>query len=260
LPVLPDATFGPLGVLNPRRIWWLVVLISGISLAGYVAAKLLGARGGAAAAGLLGGLISSTATTASYARQTRGHDHAAAISSVVIILAGTVVFLRVIFCVGFAAPSKLAEIAPPMAAMFGWTLLLAGAAWALQRNATGTLVEAENPTQWGSALVFTALFAIILLAVAAAREYFGDDGMVAVAVLSGLADMDAITLSTAALAEQDRVQTRTAWRLILIASVSNLVFKASIATLLGSRALAWRIWLFTAASVAGAAAILALWP
>lgn len=112
LPILPDRTYGPYGVLNPREIWWMVVLIVSINLAGYVAAKLLGARSGALVGGVLGGLISRTATTVSYARRSRATGAAATkapegseapeaparagLAALVIVVASTVAFARVI--------------------------------------------------------------------------------------------------------------------------------------------------------------------
>ena len=111
-----------------------------------------------------------------------------------------------------------------------------------------------------AALVFGVLFGLVLLATAAGKQYFGDRGLYVVAVLSGFTDMDAITLSTAQMTNAARIPPETAWRLILLAAMSNLVFKGGVVWVLGERALLQRIlWLFGAALAAGAG-ILALWP
>ena len=260
LPVLPDEQFGPFGVLNPHRIWWMVVLISGISLAGYVAYKWLGDRGGAFAGGLLGGLISSTATTVSYARRSREASGSPALLAVVIMLASSIVFVRIIIAVAIVVPQQLLAIAPPLAVMFCVMALLSTLLWSRSRHHRITLQEQANPTELKSALVFTVLFALVLLAVGAAKEYLGARGLYGVAVLSGLTDMDAITLSTSQLASTGHVDPTTAWRLILVAALSNLVFKAATVTALGTRELAWRIWSLFLVALAVGGAVLVFWP
>ncbi len=260
LPVLPDAKFGPFGVLNPHRIWWMVVLISGISLAGYVAYKWLGDRGGAIAGGLLGGLISSTATTASYARRSREAHGSPALIATVIMLASSIVFIRVIIAVAIVVPQQLLAIAPPLAVMFGVMALLSVVVWFRARRQQITLPEQTNPTELKSALVFTVLFTLVLLAVGAAKEYLGSRGLYGVAVLSGLTDMDAITLSTSQIIGAGQLDTTTGWRLILVGSLANLVFKAATVSVLGTRELAWRIWALFLAALAAGGAVLVFWP
>lgn len=260
LPVLPDAKFGPFGVLNPHKIWWMVVLISGISLAGYVAYKLLGDRGGAIAGGLLGGLISSTATTVSYARRSREAKGGAPLMALVIMLAGSIVFIRVIIAIFIMAPQLVSAIAPPIVAMFFAMALLSAGVWFFARKHHIRLSEQKNPTELKSALVFTALYALVLLTVAAAKEYFGERGLYAVAVLSGLTDMDAITLSTAQIAGAGQITTSVAWRLILVASLANLVFKAATVSVLGTRELATWVWGLFLLALAAGGAVIVFWP
>jgi len=252
LPVLPDRTYGPYDVLNPFRIWLMVVLIVGISLAGYVAYKLLGARAGAWAAGVLGGLISSTATTVSVARRSGGQGGAPALAAFVILVASAIVFLRVGLLVGATAPAFLRDAAVPLGAMF--LVLLAAGAWHLRaaESGAGALPEQENPTELKSALLFGLLYAIVQLAVAAANTAFGDRGLYVAAVLSGLTDMDAITLSIAQLVGSGQADPATGWRLILVASLSNLAFKSVIVASSGGSALFRRVALgFGAAGLVG---------
>jgi uncharacterized membrane protein (DUF4010 family) len=117
----------------------------------------------------------------------------------------------------------------------------------------------SNPSELKSALVFGALFAVVLLATAAGKEYLGDRGLYAVAALSGLTDMDAITLSAAQMVNAGRIAPDTAWRLILLAAMSNLVFKAGVVWVLGGRSLFRRVGVVFAAALGAGAALLAGW-
>ena len=241
LPVLPDRNFGPYDVLNPFRIWLMVVLIVGISLAGYVAYKLLGVRAGAWAAGVLGGLISSTATTVSVARRSAQAPGSAQLSAFVILVASAIVFLRVGILISATAPAFLGTALLPLLAMFV-VLVLVG--WSNLRGPdgrAGPLPEQGNPTELRSALIFGLLYAVVLLAVAAANAAFGDRGLYLAAVLSGLTDMDAITLSIAQLVSTGEVAPATGWRLIMVAAMANLAFKTGVVAMLGERRLLRRV-------------------
>jgi uncharacterized membrane protein (DUF4010 family) len=251
---------GPYGVLNPSQVWWMVVLIVGLSLAGYVAYKLLGTAAGAALGGVLGGLISSTATTVSYSRRSREEPGADRLAALVIMIASTVVYARLLVEVAAVAPRSLYEMGPPLGAMLGVAVLLSLLMWIFGRKRAADLPEQGNPAELKSALVFGALYALVLLAVAFARDRFGTAGLFTVAAISGLTDVDAITLSTSRLVESAQVDTATGWRAILIASMSNLVFKAGIVAVLGHRRLFGRIALLFGATLAAGGAILWLWP
>lgn len=260
LPVLPDRDMGPYGVLNPYEIWWMVVLIVGLSLAGYVAYKLFGAGAGTVLAGILGGLISSTATTATYARRSRQNADLSRLAALVIMLASTVVYGRVLVEIAAVARGRLLDLGPPLAAMLGVCALVSAAAWLLGRDGDDELPKQENPAELKAALIFGALYAVVLLAVAFARDRFGTAGLYAVAAISGLTDVDAITLSTSRLVQGGRLDPDTGWRAILLASMSNLGFKAGIVAALGSKALLGRIALLFGAAMAGGGLILWLWP
>ena len=241
LPVLPDRSFGPFNVLNPHRMWWMVVLITGISLASYVAYKLLGARAGNLAAGLLGGLISSTATTVTAAKHSRAAGSGTATALLIIQLASTVVFGRVLVLIASVAPGQFAAIVPPVVAMLAVMLVLAGVCWWRQADGSASPATAANPSELRVALLFAGLYGAVLLAVAAAKHWFGEGGLYAVAVLSGLTDMDAITLSTAELARNGEVAPAVAGRVIVLAALANIVFKTGIVWTLADRALAWAV-------------------
>jgi len=270
LPVLPNRTYGPYDVLNPHQVWLMVVLIVAINLGGYVAYKLLGARAGALLGGAIGGLISSTATTVSYARRTSAGGasppganagDAAGIAALVIVVASTVSFSRVLVEVAVVAPSRFPAIAAPLGVMLAWMLILSAAAHVHGRaHDPGKLPDSGNPAELKPALIFGALYALVVLAVAFAKDRYGDAGLYPVALISGLTDMDAITLSTSNLAEQGRLDATTTWRLILLAALANLVFKGLCAIALGSAGLRRQIAVWFGLALAGGAAILLYWP
>jgi uncharacterized membrane protein (DUF4010 family) len=259
LPLLPDRPFGPYDVLNPYQIWWMVVLIVGLSLAGYVAYKLFGAKAGTVLSGALGGLISSTATTASYARRTKDTPDTARLAALVIMIASTVVFARVLVEIAAVAPGQFREMGPPLGAMLGVGIIVSLIAWFFGRSQEGELPEAGNPAELKAALIFGALYAGILLAVAFARERFGTAGLYTVAAISGLTDVDAITLSTSRLVAGG-LDPSTGWRAILLAALSNLIFKGGIVAVLGSRGLFGRVAILFGFALGGGGLIFWLWP
>lgn len=237
LPMTPDRAYGPYSVLNPRQVWWMVVLMVSVSLLGYVSYRLVGARRGTLLTGLLGGMVSSTATTASYARRSVENRRGQAVLAGVVVIAGGVVFIRMLVEIAVVAPSHWFAMAVPFVVML--LVLLLGAAW-LQRSMADVeleVVEPRNPSEIGTAVVFGGVYAAVLLAVAATHARFGQLGAYTVAVLSGLTDMDAVTLSTAQLVKAGRLSADSGWRVILAAALSNLGFKLAIVAVLGSREL-----------------------
>jgi uncharacterized membrane protein (DUF4010 family) len=260
LPVLPDQAYGPFQVLNPREIWRMVVLVVAISLGGYVVLKLYGEQAGMILGGILGGVISSTATTVSYARRASHAQSQVAAATLVILLASTIVYLRVLVEVAVVARRVFPHVAPPIALMLVVSIVTCVMVWWKNRRLRSELPAQENPTQLKSAIVFGILFGLVLLAVAAARFYFGDRGIYAVAALSGLTDMDAITLTTSRLAARDTLSTTAAWRSILIAAIANLAFKTAIVGALGGTTLLARVAALFAIQVAAGLGILIFWP
>lgn len=267
LPVLPNRNMGPgpYQVLNPYKIWLLVVLIVGMSLAGYVALKILGPRVGAMLGGLLGGIVSSTATTVSFCRQAKNQpDHLAA-AVIAIAIASAVVFFRVLVLIAVVAPTSFKTMAPPLAGMGAFMAILAVIALALMHHRgpiTSQAAAPTNPSELKSALVFGGLFALILLLVAIARDYLGASGLYVVGAISGLTDMDAITMSTAQMTSnaENPLSASLAWRVVLVGALANVVFKTGIVAVMGNRALLMRMsGLFGVALLAGLA-ILWLWP
>jgi uncharacterized membrane protein (DUF4010 family) len=260
LPVLPDQTFGPYDVLNAHNIWLMVVLIVGISLAGYVAHKVFGQNAGAALAGVLGGLISSTATTVSYARRTRAESGSIGVATVAIVSASAIAFARVLAEIAVAAPSVFWNMAPPLGIMFVLSALISFIVYLMVRERSVETVAHGNPAELKSALFFGAMYGVVLLAVAAAQDQLGATGLYAIAAVSGLHDLDAITLSTTRLVDQHQATPDVGWRLILIASLANYVVKGGIVAVMGNRRLlGWIVSPFVL-TILGGIALLMWWP
>ncbi len=263
LPVLPNQTYGPLDVLNPRQIWLMVVLIVGIGFAGYLAYRFLGERAGTPLSGLLGGAISSTATTVSYARLGSGEEASQRAAALVIMIASAVVFVRVLVEIAAVAPASLRTAAPPIVVVLAGFSLVSFVAWLrLGRDpeAAAPMPDQRNPTELGPALVFGLLYGVILLAVAWGESRFGDDGLYLIAAISGLSDMDAITLSAAELYRQGRLEAGALWRVVLVASLSNLVFKLGVCAVLGGRRLVRHLLPLYGAGAGILLLVLVLWP
>jgi uncharacterized membrane protein (DUF4010 family) len=236
LPLLPDRSYGPYGVLNPFHIWLMVVLISGVSLAGYVAWRLTLARKGLLLTGLLGGVISSTATTFAYARHARDGEHTPSATMVVILLASSAMLVRVLLRVGLTTPVMLQRLALTLTAAL---LLTAPALWWHFSRAEGERGDerdrVRNPTQLGTALVFALLYGFVLLAAAWLSDVFGSGGLYVLSFISGLTDVDAITLSSARLAGQGTIELDAAATAITLAVAANLLFKTAAAVVIGGR-------------------------
>jgi uncharacterized membrane protein (DUF4010 family) len=239
LPILPNENYGPppLDVINPYKIWLMVVLISGISFLGYVLFKLVGSRRGTSLTGLLGGLVSSTATTLSFSQRSHKGGQLAKPFALAIIVAWTIMFGRVLVEVGAIHYRLLDELWLPLVAAaaaglaYGLYLFLAPGADDEEE------FEVSNPFELRPAITFGVLYGLILLLSRAAQVYLGDAGIYLSSIASGAADVDAITLSMTELSRSDSLALPTAARAIVLAIVSNTVVKGGIVLVSGSRAL-----------------------
>jgi uncharacterized membrane protein (DUF4010 family) len=256
LPILPNFDYGPYGAFNPHQIWLMVVLISGVSLAGYAALRIVGRRYGAAVIGLLGGLVSSTATTLVFARHARDQAHLVKTATLVILLANLMVMLRLELLAGVLAPSLLL----PLGMVLGCGLLLGlvFVAWdwrSLAGEGEQPMPDVANPTEIRIALGFGAIYALVLFFASWLEDYAGSKGLYIVAIASGLTDVDAITLSTLRLYNVDKVTAAQAVTSICLANFANLSFKTSLIVSIGGMALARRAvpgFVAVAAGVGGA--------
>ncbi len=238
LPQLPDRDFGPYGALNPYQAWLMVVLIAGVSLAGYAALRLVGVRFGAPLLGILGGLVSSTATTLVFARRTRESPTVASTATVVILLANLTMLVRVALITVALAPGLVREmgLAVGVAVAAGLATLVIG--WRKMVPGEGLPVpEVRNPTELRSALGFGGLYALVLLAAAWLSDIAGSGGLFAVSLVSGLTDIDAITLSTLRLHNMTRLSAEDAVTAIGLAMLANLAFKTALTGVVGGREL-----------------------
>lgn len=260
LPILPNQAFGPYEVLNPFQIWLMVVLIVGLNLAGYFALQFFGGRGGALLGGVLGGLISSTATTVSFSARSREDRNLVPLAAVVILIASGFVYARILIETAAVAPALLGHLVLPV---LSFSVLFAAVILAFLfrfEDGEGEAVSHGNPAQLSTALVFGAVYSVVIFISAAVYERFGATMLYPVAVLSGLTDVDAITLSTAQLFREGRLVAETAWRVIFVASLANLVFKGGVVALLGGPALRRRVLpAITGLTLAGVALAL-FWP
>ena len=261
LPILPDAGFGPFEVINPFQIWLVVVLIVGISTAAWAASRIVGRRRGTLLTGMLGGLISSTATTVSHARLAQRRPAEAGAAAFVILMASATAIGRVILEIGLVARGSLLVLAPPLTILL---VVLVGSAlvqWRRQDGGSGhEEVAAEAAADLRTAIAFGLLYTLVLLGVAAARRYLGEAGLFAVAAVSGLTDVDAITLSTAQLVKGGSLDPGVGWRVILVGGMMNLVFKGGVVAALGPKELRRPVLAGFLATLAVGVALLMFWP
>jgi len=234
LPNLPNQAYGPYEVLNPFRIWLMVTLIVGINLVSYVIHRSMPARKGALVGGLLGGMISSTATTVSHARQGRSQEVSPWTIAVVVVVASAVVNFRILIEIAAIGPGLLKYAVAPFMIM-GLFMTACGLFLAGRYPGGTPKLEHRNPAEVKTALSFGALFAVVILIVAAVKTQFGLQAVYIVAVISGLTDVDAMTLSVADLFESNRLGGTEAWRVVMVASLSNLFFKGGIVAVFGTR-------------------------
>ena len=242
LPILPDRNFGPYDTLNPYQVWWMVVLISGVSLAGYAALRIVGQRHGAPILGLLGGLASSTATTLVYARHARASTALIQLSLVVILTANLIVLVRLATVAAIVQPGILPTLLPVLGAGLVAGVAFVTYAWR-KMEGSDELPELDlrNPTELATALTFGAVYAVVLLLSAALSDKAGNLGLYVVALVSGLTDVDAITLSTLRLFGQGKLAAEEATTAILLAMLANLAFKFGIVVSVAGSALAKRL-------------------
>jgi uncharacterized membrane protein (DUF4010 family) len=257
-PLLPDRTLDPWQAINPARIWWLVVLVAGLSFAGYAAVRIAGPRVGILLTGLLGGLASSTALTLVFARQARAAPQAAPALAAGIVAAWAVMVVRIGVLVLALYPPLFLALATSLAGAAAVAIGLGLWLWRASADRSGEAPALGNPLDLWSALKIVALIVVVLLLSKLLDATLGVAGLYLLAAVSGLADVDAITLSAARMA-QGGLEVATGAAVVLIAAGVNTLVKAGLAVGLGGRAMALRILPATAAMLAAGAAGM-LWP
>ncbi|MDP1637744.1 MAG: MgtC/SapB family protein [Candidatus Nitrotoga sp.] len=239
LPILPNQNYGPYDTFNPHQIWMMVVLISGLSLAGYVALHWTSQRYGAPLLGLLGGLVSSTATTLVYARHGKISEVMARLSAVVILLSSQVVLMRLTVLSAVVSPNLLAKLLPVMGLGLLFGLIVTLFDWRkLHTSSNLPMPKTSNPTEILTALSFGLLYAVVLFFSAWISDIAGSGGLYVVALISGLTDVDAITLSSLRLFDLNKLSDDQAVTAISLAFLSNMVFKFGLVVFIGGTTLA----------------------
>ncbi len=268
LPILPDRTYGPLDVLNPREIWVMVVLVSAINLASYVFSQIYGAQRGIRLAGVLGGLVSSTVVTFDFARRSRqqGQEHYAGLFALAIAIASTGMFFRVLLIALITNLSLgFALITPMLAGAIVMILGVVVLAWRVRQASeegidTSDRRVVRSPFALRPALQFALGFAIILWLSKAAEVVFGETGTYLSGLIGGIPGLDAVTLSMSKLASLSGA-VLIPMRAVTLGAASNMVFKGIIAVWLGGGAVRRLILpLFLLAAGASTAAAFLLSP
>lgn len=252
LPVLPDRTFDPWEAVNPAEAWLMAIVIAGLSFAGYIAIKIMGSKAGIAAAALAGGLASSTAATLTFARMARqGQGNGTGLLAGGVLIAGTVMIARVLAIAGALNPRLVPTLGLPLGAA-AIVMALIGGIFLLRRphgEGGGPNLEMKTPFELGTVLKFAALLAVISLVAKVALAELGQGGLYAVAFLSGIADVDALTLSVSRMPDE-AMADHVAVTAIAIAVAVNTASKAAMCGIFGSRPLALIVGGASAAAIA----------
>jgi uncharacterized membrane protein (DUF4010 family) len=240
LPVLPNQSYWdpPFDVLNPYKIWLMVVLISAIGFLGYVLYKVLGSRRGISLTGLLGGLVSSTATTLSFAQRSQKGAQLTKPFALAIVIAWTMMFGRVAVEVIAIHTPLLEEVWLPLLLTGGAALAFAGYLYlAPHDQGDEEDLVVTNPFELRPAVTFGLLYGLILLVARTAQLFFGDAGIYASSFVAGFADVDAITVSMAELSRSGNLDMDVGGRAIILAVMANTLAKGGIVIAAGSGSL-----------------------
>lgn len=259
LPILPNKGYGPWQALNPYQIWWMVVLIAAISFVGYFAIKIGGPRKGAIFTGLFGGLASSTAVTLHFSRVSRSDSSIAPLLAMGILFACGTMLPRILLVASVFNPELFLPLLAPAIVMavltytpaiFYW--------WSTSRKHAQPVSPLNNPLELKTAIGFGLLLALVMLLGEGLKKWFGDAGVLALAAASGVADVDAITLSLARMS-QHQLAIQTAIMGVIIAAAANNLIKGGIATVIGGNAVGIRVGLPLLASAIGGLVTAWLW-
>lgn len=257
LPLLPEGPFGPGPGFKPRELWMLVLLFSGISFVGYIAQRLSG-DAGYPLTGLLGGLVSSTSVTLTFARLSNAHPQQSAPLATGVVAASVVSLIRVGVAVAVLDATLLPALWKYLAAIAAAALVALAFAWRALRESEAEHPETNNPLQFKNAIEMAVLFQVVLFGVFYLRQRIGDSGLLAGGFLLGLTDVDALTLSmTRSVANGTSIEAAS--RAICIGIIANSLLKSGIAATVGGDRFRWQAGAtLTAMASAGAAALILL--
>ena len=227
LPLLPNKGFGPWNAFNPYWVWWMIVLISGLSFVGYVAINVTGKNLGTLLTSFAGGLASSTAVTISLAQFAK-KSKTTFIFMAGVLLASSIMFIRVLIEVSVVNYQLLDQLWLPISLMFAGLIIAGLWLWRFKiYTEESSPIKLKNPFQLKTAIQFGLLLGAILVLSEGMQEWFGDQGVYALSVISGLMDVDAITLSLSKMSADD-LQEEVAVMGIILASITNTLVKGFI--------------------------------
>ncbi len=232
LPALPEGPYGPLGGVHPRELWILVLFFSGLSFAGYVTRRTVGAGRGYLIAGLLGGIVSSTSVTLTFSSTSQREQTFGAPLAFGVVAACSIMFARTLIAASVLQPSLVAPLAPLLAAPFVVGLLALIVGFIGSRDRGRPIATPSNPLELGTAVRMVIIFQLVLFLVHLARERFGDSGLLVSGALIGLTDVDAVTLSMAKSVALGTTPI-TAAKAIAMGSLSNTLLKLVLVLSLG---------------------------
>jgi uncharacterized membrane protein (DUF4010 family) len=238
LPFLPNQAYGPMELFNPFIIWLMVVFISGISFAGYILMKWMGEKG-IALAGIFGGLVSSTAVTTSFANRSKTQGKIWQALVLGVILANSIMFIRILIEVFVLNQELFYVMLAPMLSLAVVALIFSAFIWRKAKKVKGK-IKLDSPFTLKPALKFGVFFAFILAMVKIADVYLSSKGVYLVSVISGFADVDAITVSLSQLAKKD-LALDIARNGILLAALTNVAVKGGIAYIFGGKKFGWTV-------------------
>ncbi len=254
LPVLPQGPIARLGGLEPQKLWGIVLIFAGLSFAGYIALRIAGPERGYSVAGFLGGLVSSTAVTFNFARESRREGAEAPMAKALalgVVAACTILPLRVGLVSAALYMPVAKALAPALVLPLVVGVIIIAYAWFRKPQGDGEPRIPDNPLRLTAAIQMAVLFQIVLWVLLALRDRVGASGMLASSALLGLTDMDALTFSLTELAQGPSSATgaggpaalapATAARGLVIGMLANTVFKAAVATALGANAFRLRV-------------------
>lgn len=237
LPLVPDRGLGPppLDAVNPRHVWLMVVLISGLNFASYILVKVVGTEHGITLGGVLGGLVSSTALTLGFSQRSRQPEAVGRSLALGILIAWGIMFFRIIGLVALVNREMARLLVVPLTIMGGASLVACLVLWH-GRPAPGRekVSGGENPFELGQAIQFGLLYGVVTFVAKAAARSFGDAGIYLASGLAGLTDVDAIALSMASMTADGSAAFPVGARAVVIAVLANTAVKAGIAATVGS--------------------------
>ncbi|HEY3422979.1 MAG TPA: MgtC/SapB family protein [Methanocellaceae archaeon] len=251
--------YGPLSAFNPYQIWLIVVILSGISFVGYFLVKWFDTDLGLALTGIVGGMVSSTAVTTAMAlrtKESKGIEYSAMTAAT---LSNTVMFVRVLFLIFIFYPGLVIDTYLPLGVMFVVAILAASYFYIKSRgNMKGEPIKLNTPFSIVPALMFGAFITAVLFISKAALTYLGSAGLYATSVIAALADVNAITVSTAQLAANGLASTNIAVIAIMLAVFVNLAVHILYAFYFGTRKFGFYTLAMASVVIASGAIVLLL--